>query len=118
MRGPAVLVCLFSLTLAACERPLASGVGDARVGAALMGQAQCGACHAIPGIAAANGMSGPPLKGFAGRTIIAGMLANTPDNLVAWLRAPQTISPGNAMPNMNLSDAQAHDIAAYLYTLQ
>lgn len=84
----------------------------------MIGQAQCGACHAIPGVAAADGMSGPPLKGFARRTMIAGMLANTPSDLVAWLRAPQTISPGNAMPNMDLSDAQAHDIAAYLDTLQ
>jgi cytochrome c1 len=107
-----------ALTLTACVQAPQSTLGDPKTGAALIGQAQCGACHAIPGIAAADGMSGPPLKGFARRTMIAGMLANTPSDLVAWLRAPQTISPGNAMPNMNLSDGQAHDIAAYLYTLQ
>ena len=31
---------------------------------------------------------GPPLGGLAGRALIAGKLANTPDNLVRWLREP------------------------------
>jgi cytochrome c1 len=38
--------------------------------------------------------------------------------LITWLRDPQAIVPGNAMPNMGLQDQQARDIAAYLYTLQ
>ena len=29
----------------------------------------------------------------------------------------QPVVPGNAMPNAGLTDAQARDIAAYLYTL-
>jgi cytochrome c1 len=114
--GPAAAIAI-ALTLSACEQPQSS-LGDPKVGGALIGEAQCGACHAIPGIAAADGMSGPPLKAFSRRTIIAGILANTPSNLAAWIRSPQTISPGNAMPNMNLSDSQARDIAAYLDTLQ
>jgi len=113
--GAIAAACLWA---AACARPSISDVGDAKTGAALIGQAQCGACHAIPGIAAADGLSGPPLKGFAQRSIIAGMLANTPSNLVAWLRDPQKIVPGNAMPDTHLSDAQAQDVAAYLYTLR
>ena len=118
MRLLAIAACLFPLALAACAPPTASAIGDPKTGVALIGQAQCSACHIIPGIAAADGMSGPSLKGFGRRTMIAGMLANTPSNLVAWLRAPQTLSPGNAMPNMNLSAPQARDIAAYLDTLQ
>ena len=50
--------------------------------------------------------------------MIAGMLPNTPDNLVLWLQRPQSVVPGNGMPDMGLSPRQAHDIAAYLYTLQ
>lgn len=106
------------LGASACARPSVSAVGDPHTGAVLIGQAQCGACHAIPGIAAADGLSGPPLRGFARRTTIAGVLANTPSNLVAWLREPQKIVPGNAMPDTHLSDAQAGDVAAYLDSLR
>jgi hypothetical protein len=52
------------------------------------------------------------------RIYIAGILRNTPDALIAWLRNPQTVVPGNAMPNMGLSESDARDIAAYLYTLR
>ena len=38
--------------------------------------------------------------------------------MVTWLRYPQRIVPGNAMPDMQLSEEQARDIAAYLYTLK
>ncbi len=37
---------------------------------------------------------------------------------VAWLTAPQSIAPGSAMPNMGVSDGEARDMAAYLYTLR
>ena len=46
------------------------------------------------------------------------MLRNTPDNLVRWMRNPQSVVPGNAMPDMGVTEAQARDIAAYLYTLR
>jgi cytochrome c2 len=52
------------------------------------------------------------------RIYIAGVLRNTPDNMIAWLRNPQAIVPGNAMPNMGLDGEQARDIAGYLYTLR
>ena len=46
------------------------------------------------------------------------MLRNTPANLVRWIREPQAVVPGNAMPDMGVSEADARDIAAYLYTLR
>jgi cytochrome c1 len=46
------------------------------------------------------------------------MLRNTPPNLVRWIREPQAVVPGNAMPNMGVSEVDARDIAAYLYTLR
>jgi cytochrome c1 len=70
----------------------------------------------MPGVPNADGLVGPPLAGFARRTVIGGVLPNTPPNLIIWLRDPQAVTPGNAMPNVGLTDAQARDIAAYLYT--
>ena len=78
----------------------------------------CGSCHTVPGIYTARGLVGPPLYFFGRRTMIAGELPNSPDNLVRWLRNPKAVEPGTAMPNLGLSQQQAQDIAAYLYTLQ
>jgi cytochrome c1 len=72
----------------------------------------------VPGIADANGHVGPPLTQIGRRIYIAGLLRNNPDNLVAWLRDPQRIVPGNAMPDMGMSEADARAIAAYLDTLR
>lgn len=77
----------------------------------------CGSCHVIPGISEATGTVGPPLTGFASRTYIGGLLVNTPPNLFRWVREPQQVDPKTAMPNLGVTDQQAHDIAAYLYTL-
>lgn len=92
--------------------------GSAKRGAAMIRQVGCGSCHSIRGISGADGLVGPPLDTVGRRVMIAGLLPNTPDNLVKWLRDPQKIVPGNAMPDMGLSEAQARDIAAYLYTLR
>jgi cytochrome c2 len=78
----------------------------------------CGSCHAIPGIRRAAGRVGPPLTSFARRVFIAGQVPNTPDYLVRWIVMPQSIEPGTAMPNLGVSDGDARDIAAYLYTLR
>lgn len=78
---------------------------------------QCSACHEIPGIPAPRGAVGPSLAGFAARKTVAGMLRNDPAALVRWIRYPQSVVPGNAMPNMGIGDQEARDIAAYLYTL-
>lgn len=124
MRSTLALAGVLALTaIAGCSRQPAGPVWPASVGDPARGKstilsASCGACHAIPGVGNADGMVGPPLDHFARRTVVAGMLPNTPSNLVQWIRYPQSVVPGNAMPNMGLSDAQAHDVAAYLYTLR
>jgi cytochrome c oxidase assembly factor CtaG/cytochrome c2 len=92
--------------------------GDPRRGAEQIAAIGCGACHTIPGITGADALVGPPLDKMGRRIFVAGLLRNTPDNMMAWLRNPQSIVPGNAMPDMNLTEAQARDIAAYLYTLK
>jgi cytochrome c2 len=107
--------------LAGCDdhpanRPGVSG--DIRHGMQLIRQNGCGACHQIPGIDDANGFVGPPLNAIGRRIYIAGVQRNTPQAMIAWLQNPQAIVPGNAMPNMGLSEPDARDITAYLYTLR
>jgi cytochrome c1 len=92
--------------------------GDPHAGKAALAHKPCGRCHQIPGVAGARGKVGPPLTAFAGRVYIAGRLNNNPDNLVRWLLDPQSVDAETAMPPTGLSDRQARDIAAYLYTLQ
>ena len=79
--------------------------------------AQCTACHTIPGIPGAVGMVGPSLEGIARQQIIAGVLPNNPANMIRWLMHPQQVVPGNAMPEMGLTQDQARKIATYLSTL-
>ena len=92
--------------------------GNPRHGASLIRQYGCGECHVVPGIAGAEGLVGPPLTKLARRVYIAGVMRNSPDNLIAWLQDPQAFVPGNAMPRMGLNRDQARDITAYLYTLR
>jgi cytochrome c len=77
----------------------------------------CPSCHTIPGIREANGLVGPSLDHFANRVYVAGVLPNTPANLVAWIRNPPRIDPLTAMPASGIGEAEARDVAAYLYTL-
>jgi cytochrome c2 len=67
-------------------------------------------------VAGANGKVGPYLTNLSDRQIIAGRLSNSPDNLEHWIQDPQGVSPGTAMPYMGVTDADARDIAAYLYS--
>ena len=96
-------------------RPVPGGDPDA--GKQLIANYGCGACHTIPGVRGADGLVGPPLIKFARRTYIAGEVPNTADFLIRWIEVPQAIEPGTAMPNLGVSEGQARDIAAYLYTL-
>ncbi len=92
--------------------------GNPAAGKALIQSYGCGSCHVIPGIRTARGLVGPPLLYYSRRTIIAGELPNTPPNLESWIKNPVAIEPGTAMPNLRVTDSQAHDMAAYLYTLR
>lgn len=76
----------------------------------------CTGCHQIPGIAGADGQVGGALEGLQKRVYIAGVVNNTGDNLVHWIVAPQDFSPNSAMPKTGISQAEARDLAAYLYT--
>ena len=95
----------------------AQRLADAGRGRLALTQYACSACHTIPGITGSSPQVGPPLKGLASRSLIAGKLANTPDNLVRWLRHPQAIKPQTTMPDLGVTEEHARDMAAYLATL-
>ena len=110
------------MLLAACSRrepapPVVAG-GDAKLGARLIDQFQCGSCHVIPDIPAANGRTGPSLAAFGRRSYIAGNIPNFPDALTRWIVDPPALKPGTPMPAMGASDAEARHMSAYLYTLK
>jgi cytochrome c2 len=92
--------------------------GDPERGRLVIADFDCGSCHTIPGIREAKGLVGPPLFWFSRRSFIAGELPNTPENLVRWVRAPKSVEPATAMPTLGLSEQQARDVVAYLYTLR
>lgn len=89
--------------------------GSVKRGEAAIRRFGCNGCH-VTAVAGTGGMVGPPLTGFASRAVIAGKFPNTPPNLVAWIRFPQRMVPGNAMPDMGVGEGDARDMAAYLYT--
>jgi cytochrome c2 len=92
--------------------------GDVEAGRAAVKTYGCDACHTIPGVVDARGLVGPPLIQIANRIYIAGVLTNTPDNLIEWIQNPPGIDPRTAMPNLGVDETAARDIAAYLYTLR
>ncbi|HLG71405.1 MAG TPA: c-type cytochrome [Chloroflexota bacterium] len=115
-----VLLTASCLVLASCGAQPAFAIANASPerGKQTIESYGCGSCHVIPGVTGARGMAGPPLISWSRRGIIAGHLPNTPDNLVAWIVDPPKYSPGTAMPKLGVSEAEARDIAAYLYTLR
>lgn len=76
----------------------------------------CAACHEISGVTGSPGNIGPPLTDWSRRKYIAGQLPNEPRMLVRWIINPQEVEPGTAMPNLGVTEPEARDIAAYLYS--
>jgi len=98
------------------ERAAAVTGGDPARGEAMFIQYGCGSCHGLKHVRKATGAVGPPLDGVAVRAIVAGKLDNSPENLQAWIRDPQRVSPGTAMPDLGVGAKDARDISSFLYT--
>ncbi|EHK66694.1 c-type cytochrome [Achromobacter arsenitoxydans] len=88
--------------------------GDPERGRQLIAERGCIACHAVPGVSGPSSRVGPPLGNMARQAYVAGLLPNTPQNLVRWLMDPPAVNPRTAMPDTGLQLADAEDIAAYL----
>jgi cytochrome c2 len=89
--------------------------GDPTRAPALIRRYGCGGCHTISAVGGADGTVAAPLDRFRSRVYIGGVLQNSPQNLVRWIVSPRTFSPRTAMPNTGISEADAQDIAAFLY---
>lgn len=115
---------LVAVALSACSTPgsalpaAETDLGDPSRGQALITDYGCGSCHTVPGVRQADGLVGPPLTSFGKRSYIAGNLPNNADNLQRWIRDPQGVEPGTAMPDLGVPSIDARDIAAYLLTLE
>lgn len=119
VRASQVTLLLTALILGACasqpENPIGGNPDD---GAAAITHYGCGSCHTIRGISGANALVGPPLTGFASRSYVAGVLPNTPENVIRWIQDPKAVDDKTAMPKLGVSAKDATDIAAYLYQIR
>jgi cytochrome c2 len=90
--------------------------GDASLAPPIFRKFGCSGCHTIPGVPGADGQVGGSLEGLSKRVYIGGVLTNTPAHLVSWIVSPEKFSARTAMPTTGISDAEASDLAAYLYS--
>jgi cytochrome c oxidase subunit 2 len=82
---------------------------DEQLGAKIYRENICTNCHLRS--------VGPDLTHIATRrTLGAGALVNTPENLAAWLHDPGDFKPGSNMPNFKLSDGDVRALVAFLET--
>jgi cytochrome c oxidase subunit 2 len=78
---------------------------------------RCAGCHAIRGTDA-SGQHGPDLTHLnSRRRIAAGLLPNTPEDLMNWIVNAQQLKPGSRMPSMALSETEKLALSTYLSTL-
>lgn len=91
--------------------------GDARLGRDAIREFGCISCHSIPGVTGADAHVGPPLDNWAERQYISGREPNDPETLVLFLLDPKFVDPETAMPVTGVTEEDARNIAAYLYTL-
>jgi cytochrome c oxidase subunit 2 len=82
---------------------------DEQLGAKIYRENICTNCHLRS--------VGPDLTHIASRrTLAAGALENTPENLAAWLHDPDDFKPGSNMPNFKLSPGDVRALVAFLET--
>jgi cytochrome c2 len=89
--------------------------GDPARAPALIRRYGCAGCHTISGVPGGDGQVGSSLADLRQRVFIAGVVTNSPANLIRWIVTPQAFSPRTAMPATGISETEARDVAAYLY---
>ena len=99
--------------VAASQEPL-----DRERGRKALEQYGCVGCHEIPRMVGPEARLGPTLHGIASRKVLAGLLDNTPENLVRFIREPQRVKPGSAMPDLGVTERDARDMAAHMATFR
>lgn len=123
MRLITAAVAAATLVLACSESPsppprTVTG-GDPDRGLAAIEDHGCVSCHVVPGASESeSAWVGPPLTNYARRSYVAGVLVNNEENLVRWIMDPKSVNRRTAMPDLDVSESEARDIAAYLYSLR
>ncbi|MEO8767642.1 MAG: c-type cytochrome, partial [Nitrosospira sp.] len=78
---------------------------------------RCAGCHAIRGTHA-TGQHAPDLTHLNSRRwLAAGLLTNTPENLMKWIVNAQQLKPGSRMPSIALSESEKSALALFLSNL-
>lgn len=115
------MIGLAGATLVACaDKPVPSrqlAGANPTEGLRLIETEGCATCHRIPGVQWPRGAVGGSLDNLKAQAMIAGRFPNRPEVLVAWLRNAPAMAPDTAMPASGLTEDQARDVAAYLYSL-
>ena len=96
--------------------PDAPAHADIHRGRMALTQYACQSCHKIPGVTGPDIYVGPPLAGLSQRKYVAGVLPNTQENLARWIRMPHEIDPQTTMPTLGVTERDARDMAAYLFS--
>lgn len=91
---------------------------DRERGRKALEQYGCVGCHEIPRMVGPEARLGPTLHGVASRKVLAGILDNTPENLQRFIREPQRVKPGSAMPDLGVTERDARDMAAHMATFR
>ena len=100
------------------RRAAATPTTDTQRGHDVFMSNSCVTCHTIRGTQAGSRV-GPELTHVGSRrTIAAGTLANTREQLMQWVRDPQAIKPGTRMPANRLSDDDLRAVVDYLESLE
>jgi len=90
-------------------------VNDAK---AAFGTLACVNCHSVRGTPAV-GRFGPDLTHLMSRkTLAAGVLTNTTQNLQSWVNNPQQAKPGCFMPSLKLTGEELNQVVSYLQSLK
>jgi cytochrome c1 len=98
--------------------PVPGVAGDPNAGRALFLARGCGGCHTILSLSGADGVAGPRLDNTVLRGTIAGnQIPATPQSLALWIYDPASLKADTTMPKPGVSEAEARDIAAFLYSL-
>ena len=91
--------------------------GSPGTGERLLIDKGCGGCHTVAGVPGASGVAGPNLTNVGLRPTLAGdSIPNSPTTMVGWLMDPAAVKPGARMPNLGLTQQEAEDLTAFLFS--
>ena len=101
----------------ALHTPAPGIAGNPTIGQQLVMTRGCGGCHTVSGVPGANGVAGPNLTNVVLRPTLAGdRLPMSPEMMTRWLLDPHALKPDTSMPNVGLSQQEAQDLTAFLFS--